>query len=91
MTTLTLDPKFKDRVTFFASSVAGDATIEATFPETADASEVAATLATRLRLPGDVRWLLRKDETADVVGEGPIGGQIAARSHVELIPVTHLG
>jgi hypothetical protein len=53
---------------------------------------VARALAARMRLPENVPWALRLDETSAFLDEQrPIGEQVAPGAQVTVVPKTHLG
>jgi hypothetical protein len=53
---------------------------------------VTRALAARMRLPDNVPWALRLDETSAFLDDQrPIGEQLSPGAHVTVVPKTHLG
>ena len=78
---------------FEAPDVTGTRVLEAHNVQRATpARAVAAALASRMALPGNVPWIMRDDITGAVLeDEKPIGEQIESGAKVVLSPKAHLG
>ena len=81
-----------DLLTFEASNVTGSQTLEVQVQRSLPAEEVARSVAADMALPDNIFWSLRDDQSsAFLVGDRPIGEQIAPGARISVTPRVHLG